>query len=74
MAAPGSGELSLKKLAKEKHYDDYNSNGVISGAISLKDVTVGGTANSGLNYDTTNTHQCLFHQGIRNVQYHNYIL
>ena len=55
MAAPGSGELSLKKLAKEKHYDDYNSNGVISGAISLKDVTVGGTANSGLNYDTTNT-------------------
>lgn len=55
MAAPGSGELSLKKLAKEKHFDNYNSNGVISGAISLKDVTVGGTANSGLNYDTTNT-------------------
>jgi hypothetical protein len=55
MAVPGSGELSLKKLAKEKHFDNYNSNGVISGAISLKDVTVGGTANSGLNYDTTNT-------------------
>ena len=54
MAVPGSGELSLKKLAKEKNFDDYNSNGVISGAISLRDVTIGGSVNSGLTYDVTN--------------------
>ena len=54
MAVPATGSLSLKKLAKEKNFDDYNSNGSISGAISLRDVTLGGSVNSGLTYDVTN--------------------
>ena len=55
MAVPASGSISLKKLAKEKNFDDYNSNGVVSGAISLRDVTLGGSVNSGLTYDVTNS-------------------
>tara|TARA_Y100000385_G_scaffold61397_1_gene59997 strand:- start:662 stop:2377 length:1716 start_codon:yes stop_codon:yes gene_type:complete len=54
MAVPATGSLSLKKLAKEKNFDDYNSNGSISGAISLRDVTLGGSVNSSLTYDVTN--------------------
>lgn len=58
MAAPGSGELSLLKLAREKLYDNYNSSGVVQSAISLKFLTIGGTGSpmhSGTSFDTTNT-------------------
>lgn len=60
MAVPGSGELSLLKIAKEKFYDNYDApdSSTIQSAISLKFVTIGGTGapmNSGTSFDTTNT-------------------
>ena len=57
MAVPGSGELSLLKLAREKLYDDYNSSGAVQSAISLKFLTIGGTGSpmhSGTSFDVTN--------------------
>lgn len=55
MAVPGSGELSLLKIAREKVYDDYNSASSVTGPISLKDVSTSGNANgSGVSFDVTN--------------------
>ena len=54
MAVPGSGQIKLSQIAKEKVYDDYNAP-VPAIKVSLKDVTVGGQANgSGANFDSTN--------------------
>jgi hypothetical protein len=54
MAVPGSGEIKLSQIAKEKVYDDYNAP-VPAIKVSLKDVTVGGQANgSGADFDDTN--------------------
>lgn len=56
MAVPSSGELLMRKLAKEKLYDDYNSVQGITGPISMYDLVNGGNTNgSGHSYDTTNT-------------------
>ena len=56
MAVPSSGELLMRKLAKEKLYDDYNSAQGITGPISMYDLVNGGNTNgSGHSYDTTNT-------------------
>ena len=56
MAVPSSGELLMRKLAKEKLYDDYNSAQGITGPISMYDLVNGGNTNgSGHSYDITNT-------------------
>ena len=55
MVVPASGELEMGDLAKEKHYDDYNSGSPITGPISMYDLVNGGNTNgSGHSYDTTN--------------------
>jgi len=62
MAVPGSGTLSLLKLAKEKVYDDYNSgsswppSGTSGSGINLHELTVGGQAHSQTHvFEATNT-------------------
>ena len=62
MAVPGSGTLSLLKLAKEKAYDDYNSgtswppSGVSGSGINLHELTVGGQAHAATyTFEATNT-------------------
>ena len=55
MAVPGSGEIKLSQIAKEKVYDDYNAPVPNVTPVSLKDVTIGGQANgSGADFDDTN--------------------
>jgi hypothetical protein len=55
MAVPGSGQLDMLKLAREKVYDDYNSSSSITAPISMYDLVNGGNTNgSGHSYDTTN--------------------
>ena len=55
MVVPASGELEMGDLAKEKHYDDYNSGSPITGPISMYDLVNGGNTNgSGHSYDSTN--------------------
>ena len=45
----------MAKLAKEKVYDDYNSDSSITNSISMYDLVNGGNTNgSGNSYDTTN--------------------
>lgn len=56
MAVPGSGELSMLKLAREKKYDNYDSTSTPASPISLADLFLGGNFfGSGENYETTNT-------------------
>jgi hypothetical protein len=55
MAVPGSGQLNMLKLAREKVYDDYNSGSGITAPISMYDLVNGGNTNgSGVSYDDTN--------------------
>src|SRR5210317_1616735 len=55
MAVPGSGQLNMLKLAREKVYDDYNSSSAITAPISMYDLVNGGNTNgSGVSYDSTN--------------------
>ena len=64
MPVPGSGELSLLKIAKEKVHDDYTSGSSITGAISLTDVSTSGNSNgSGESFDITNTESPNFPDG-----------
>lgn len=55
MAVPGSGELSLQKLAKEKVLENYNSTSSVQGEIHLADLALGGNEyGSQTYYDETN--------------------
>tara|TARA_B100001939_G_scaffold256337_1_gene223242 strand:+ start:461 stop:2056 length:1596 start_codon:yes stop_codon:yes gene_type:complete len=64
MSVPGSGELSLLKIAKEKVHDDYTSSSSITGTISLTDVSTSGDSNgSGESFDVTNTESPNFPDG-----------
>jgi hypothetical protein len=61
MAVPGSGQLNMLKLAREKVYDDYNSSSAITAPISMYDLVNGGSTNgSGNAYETTNTNSSSF--------------
>ena len=55
MAVPSSGTLTLSGLASEKITDDYTDNDIGAGdEISLRDITLGGNANSHTTFDVTN--------------------
>lgn len=56
MAVPSSGALSMRGLAREKVYDNYNSTSTPSPKYSMYDLVNGGNTNgSGVSFDTTNT-------------------
>ena len=58
MAVPGSGVLSMLKLAREALYGDYNGSGTITNPISLNDMINGTGTASGNTYPAINT-SCL---------------
>ena len=51
---PGSGVLSMLKLAREALYGDYNGSGTITGSIGLYALVNGGNQNSGNTYPAVN--------------------
>ena len=51
---PGSGVLSMLKLAREALYGDYFGSGTITGSIGLYALVNGGNQNSGNTYPAVN--------------------